>query len=29
MTSAEDVPDVPPICRVRPWLPQCHPEEEV
>jgi len=23
MTSAEEDPDQPPICRVRPWLPQC------
>jgi hypothetical protein len=23
MTSAKDDPDQPPICRLRPWLPQC------
>ena len=20
-------PDLPPICQIRPWLPQCHPDE--
>jgi hypothetical protein len=27
MTQEEEDPDLPPICQVRPWLPQCKPDD--